>query len=95
LSALITISIINQLGIKSSHLKAACTLARYMRDWFGKRMRDVRVPRIRRGVQRHAHGRGAAGEQRARGGTGMSARARAHTLEGVGEGHHVEASDRA
>jgi hypothetical protein len=44
LSALITISIINQLGIKSSHLKAACTVARYMRDWFGKRMRDVRVP---------------------------------------------------
>jgi hypothetical protein len=41
---LITKSIINQLGIKSSHLKAACTLARYMRDWFGKRMRDVRVP---------------------------------------------------
>jgi hypothetical protein len=51
--------------------------------------------RIRRGIQRHAHGGGAAGEQRARGGTGMSARACARTLEGVGEGHHVEASGRA
>jgi hypothetical protein len=41
------------------------------------------------GVQRHTHGGGAAGEQQARGGTGMSMRAHARTLEGAGKGNHA------